>query len=55
MEAKKPETFAVANANIAWVDAQESKDLDVALGLAQKAKSEMPDVPSNRYLRLGNV
>ena len=38
--------FAVANANIAWVDAQEGKDLDVALGLAQQAKSEMPDVPS---------
>ena len=38
--------FAVANANMAWVDAQEGKDLDVALGLAQKAKSLMPEVPS---------
>ena len=38
--------FAVANANMAWVDAQEGKDLDVALGMAQKAKSIMPDVPS---------
>ena len=38
--------FAVANANMAWVDAQEGKDLDVALGMAQKAKSEMPEVPS---------
>ena len=38
--------FAVANANMAWVDAEEGKDLDVALGLAQKAKSQMPDVPS---------
>jgi Tfp pilus assembly protein PilF len=38
--------FAVANANMAWVDALEGKDLDVALGLAQKAKSLMPEVPS---------
>jgi tetratricopeptide (TPR) repeat protein len=38
--------FAVANANMAWVDAQEGKDLDVALGLAQKAKSLRPEVPS---------
>jgi len=38
--------FAVANANMAWVDAQEGKDLDVALGLAQKAKSLMPEAPS---------
>jgi tetratricopeptide (TPR) repeat protein len=38
--------FAVANANMAWVDAQEGKDLDVALGMAQKAKSIMPEVPS---------
>ena len=36
--------FAVANANMAWVDAQEGKNLDVALGMAQKAKSLMPDV-----------
>jgi Tfp pilus assembly protein PilF len=38
--------FAVAIANMAWVDAQEGKDLDVALGMAQKAKSLMPEVPS---------
>jgi tetratricopeptide (TPR) repeat protein len=38
--------FAVANANLAWVDAQEGKDLDVALGMAQKAKSLMPEVAS---------
>jgi len=38
--------FAIANANMAWVDAQEGKDLDVALGMAQKAKSQMPEVPS---------
>ena len=38
--------FAVANANMAWVDAEEGKDLDVALGMAQKAKSEMPELPS---------
>ena len=36
--------FAVANANMAWVDAQEGRDLDVALGMAQKAKSLMPEV-----------
>jgi tetratricopeptide (TPR) repeat protein len=38
--------FAVAIANTAWVDAQEGKDLDVALGMAQKAKSMEPEVPS---------
>jgi tetratricopeptide (TPR) repeat protein len=38
--------FAIANANIAWVDAQQGKNLDVALGRAQKAKSLMPDLPS---------
>jgi tetratricopeptide (TPR) repeat protein len=38
--------FAVAMANTAWVDAQEGKDLDLALGMAQKAKSMQPDVPS---------
>jgi tetratricopeptide (TPR) repeat protein len=38
--------FAVANANMAWVDAQQNKNLDVALSMAQKAKSEMPEVPS---------
>jgi len=38
--------FAVANANMAWVDAQEGRDLDVALGMAQKAKSLMPEVSS---------
>jgi tetratricopeptide (TPR) repeat protein len=37
---------AIANANLAWVDAQEGKDLDVALGMAQKAKSLMPDLPA---------
>ncbi len=38
--------FAIANANMAWVDAQQGKNLDVALGMAQKAKSLMPDLPS---------
>jgi cellulose synthase operon protein C len=38
--------FALANADMAWVDAQEGKDLDIALGMAQKAKSLMPDLPS---------
>jgi len=38
--------FAIALANTAWVYAQEDKNLDVALGMAQKAKSLMPEVPS---------
>jgi len=37
--------FAVALSNTAWVDAQQNKNLDVALGMAQKAKSLMPDKP----------
>lgn len=38
--------FAVANANLAWLDAQQGKSLDVALSMAQKARSLMPDTPS---------
>jgi tetratricopeptide (TPR) repeat protein len=38
--------FAIANANLAWVDAEEDKNLDIALGRAQKAKSLMPESPS---------
>lgn len=38
--------FAVAIANTAWVDAEEGKDLEVALGMAEKAKSMDPDTPS---------
>jgi tetratricopeptide (TPR) repeat protein len=38
--------FAVAIANTAWVDAEEGKNLDVALSMAQKAKSLMPEVAS---------
>ena len=38
--------FPVANANMAWVDAQEGKNLDTALGMAQKAKSLMPEIPT---------
>jgi cellulose synthase operon protein C len=38
--------FTVALANMAWVDALEGKDLDVALGMAQKAKSQMPELVS---------
>jgi tetratricopeptide (TPR) repeat protein len=38
--------FALANADMAWIDAQEGKDLDIALGMAQKAKSLMPDLLS---------
>jgi len=38
--------FAVANANMAWIDAENGKDLDVALAMAQKAESLMPEHPS---------
>ena len=38
--------YAVAMANIAWVDALEDKNLNVALGMAQKAKALMPDLPA---------
>ena len=38
--------FAVANANMAWIDAQQNTNLDVALSMAQKAKSLMPEIPS---------
>ncbi|MGB2633596.1 MAG: tetratricopeptide repeat protein [Candidatus Acidiferrum sp.] len=38
--------FAIALANTAWVYAQEDKNLDLALGMAQKAKSLMPEVAS---------
>jgi tetratricopeptide (TPR) repeat protein len=38
--------FAIANANLAWVDAQENRDLDAALKMAQQAKSAMPEVPT---------
>jgi len=38
--------FAAANANMAWIDAQQGTNLEVALGMAQKAKSVMPDSPS---------
>jgi Flp pilus assembly protein TadD len=31
---------------MAWIDAEEDKNLDVALGRAQKAKSLMPESPS---------
>ncbi|MFI5072386.1 MAG: tetratricopeptide repeat protein [Terriglobales bacterium] len=39
-------TMAVAANNLAWVYALQGKNLDVALGLAQKAKSLNPDAPS---------
>ncbi|MGC1474416.1 MAG: tetratricopeptide repeat protein, partial [Terriglobales bacterium] len=38
--------LAVANANMAWLDVKEGRNLDVALGMAQKAKSLMPESPS---------
>jgi len=37
--------YATANANMAWIDAEEGRDLDVALGMAQKAKSQSPEYP----------
>lgn len=39
-------TFSVAANNLAWVYAEQGQNLDVALGLAQKAKAQNPDVPS---------
>ncbi|MGB6823148.1 MAG: tetratricopeptide repeat protein, partial [Candidatus Acidiferrales bacterium] len=39
-------TMAIAANNLAWVYAEQGKNLDVALGLAQKAKSLSPDEPS---------
>jgi tetratricopeptide (TPR) repeat protein len=38
--------FAVAASNLAWVYAQQGTNLDVALGLAQRAKQLMPELPS---------
>ena len=38
--------FAVAANNLAWIYAEQGQNLDIALGLAQKAKSEQPDLPS---------
>ena len=38
--------FTVANANMAWVDAVEGKNLDTALAMAQKAKSQVPELPA---------
>ena len=38
--------FAVAEANLAWVCAQQNLDLDHALSLAQKARQQMPAVAS---------
>jgi tetratricopeptide (TPR) repeat protein len=38
--------FPVANANLAWIDAENGKDLDRALSMARKAQSVMPDEPA---------
>lgn len=38
--------YAIATANVAWVDAQENRDLNVALSMAQKARSMEPGLPS---------
>lgn len=38
--------FAVAENNLAWIYAEQGQNLDVALGLAQKAKSQKPEVIS---------
>ena len=40
--------FSIALANTAWVYAQQNKNLDVALGMAQKANSQMPKIASIR-------
>jgi len=38
--------FPIAEANLAWIYAQRGQNLDVALGLAQKAKQQMPALES---------
>jgi len=38
--------FAIAEANLAWIYAERNENLDVALGLAQKAKQQMPALDS---------
>ena len=38
--------FAIAASNLAWVYAEQGARLDTALGLAQKAKQLMPQLPS---------
>ena len=38
--------LATAANNLAWIYADQGQNLDIALGLAQKAKSEQPDIPS---------
>ncbi|MGC1105169.1 MAG: tetratricopeptide repeat protein [Candidatus Acidiferrales bacterium] len=38
--------FVIAANNLAWIYAEQGQNLDVALGLAQKAKAEQPEVPS---------
>lgn len=40
-----PNFFIAAN-NLAWIYAEQGQNLDVALGLAQRAKAQRPDVPS---------
>lgn len=39
-------TFSIAANNLAWVYAEQGQNLDVALGLAQKAKAQNPGVPN---------
>jgi tetratricopeptide (TPR) repeat protein len=38
--------FAVAANNLAWIYAEQGQNLDIALELARKAKSEQPEVPN---------
>jgi len=38
--------FIVAANNLAWIYAEQDQNLDVALGLAQRAKAQSPDIPS---------
>jgi tetratricopeptide (TPR) repeat protein len=38
--------FAIAEANLAWIYAQRGENLDVALGLAEKARQQLPALES---------
>lgn len=41
-----PPNYAAAENNLAWIYAEQGQNLDVALGLAQKAKSQYPETAS---------
>jgi hypothetical protein len=44
-QALPPISICTCIANTAWVEAQEGKDIDIALSMAQKAKSLEPKNP----------